>query len=220
VAAPDRALPVAGESAQIGVTRNAWWTAAAISNENPVRQHNPLRISMMKRIAVVAAVAGLLSSVVASAADKPAIGYVDVRAVLMESKAGKQHKADMDKFVKDKQAALQKEEEKLKSLQQTLEKEVLTLTDAQKQDKQRGFQEKVQALQKTAQEAERELRQKDADYTNKALEEIRKIIAATAKEEKLILVLGKTEMSVLYAEDGMDLTPKVIQKHDSRSGKK
>ena len=175
---------------------------------------------MMKRIAVVAAVAGLLSSVAASAADKPAIGYVDVRAVLMESKAGKQHKADMDKFVKDKQAALQKEEEKLKSLQQTLEKEVLTLTDAQKQDKQRGFQEKVQALQKTAQEAERELRQKDADYTNKALEEIRKIIAATAKEEKLILVLGKTEMSVLYAEDGMDLTPKVIQKYDGRSGKK
>ncbi len=174
----------------------------------------------MNRIATIVAVAGLLGNTVAGAADKPAIGYVDVRAVLVESKAGKLHKAEMDKFVKDKQAALKKEEERLKSLQQTLEKEVLTLTDAQKQDKQRGFQEKVQALQKTAQEAERELRQKDADYTNKALEEIRKIIAATAKEEKLSLVLGKTEMSVLYAEDGMDLTPKVVQKYDGRSGKK
>lgn len=174
----------------------------------------------MNRIATIVAVAGLLGNTVAGAADKPAIGYVDVRAVLVESKAGKLHKAEMDKFVKDKQAALKKEEERLKSLQQTLEKEVLTLTDAQKQDKQRGFQEKVQALQKTAQDAERELRQKDADYTNKALEEIRKIITETAKEEKLSLVLGKTEMSVLYAEDGMDLTPKVVQKYDGRSGKK
>ena len=93
---------------------------------------------------------------------------------------------------------------------------MLTLTDAQKQDKQRGFQEKVQVLQKTAQDAERELRQKDTDYTNKALDEVRKIITDVAKEEKLSLVLGKTEMSVLYAEDGMDLTPKVTQKYDAR----
>lgn len=175
---------------------------------------------MMKGMAVAAALAGLLSSVAAIAADKPAIGYVDVRAVLLESKSGKQHKAEMDKFVKDKQTAFKKEEEKLKSLQQTLEKEMLTLTDAQKQDKQRGFQEKVQVLQKTAQAAERELRQKDTAYTNKALEEIRKIITDVAKAEKLALVLGKTEMSVLYAEDGMDLTPKVIQKYDNPSAGK
>ncbi len=170
---------------------------------------------MMKRIATIVAIAGLLGSTMAGAADKPAIAYVDVRAVLVESKAGKQHKAEMDKFVLNKQAALKKEEDKLKSLQQTLEKEMLTLTESQKQDKQRGFQEKVQALQKMAQDAERELRQKDSEYTNKSVEEIRKIIIETAKEEKLGLVLGKTEMSVLYAEDGMDLTPKVIQKYDS-----
>ena len=72
---------------------------------------------MMKRIVVVAVAAGLFGSMAAMAADKPAIGYVDVRAVLVDSKAGKLHKADMDKFVKDKQTALKKEEEKLKSLQ-------------------------------------------------------------------------------------------------------
>ncbi len=175
---------------------------------------------MMKGIAVVAVVAGLLVNVMVMAAEKPAIGYVDVRVVLMDSKAGKQHKADMDKFFKDKQAALQKEGEKLKSLYGTLEKEMLTLSDAQKQDKQRGFQEKQQALQKATQDAEAELRQKDTDYINKALEVIRKIIADVAKEEKLGLVLGKTEMSVLYAEDGMDLTPKVTQKYDARPAPK
>lgn len=164
--------------------------------------------------------ASLLGSAPVLAADGVKIGYVDVRAVLLESKSGKQHKADMETFVKGKQAELKKEEDKLKSLQESLEKEMLTLSEAQKQDKQRGFQEKVQAFQKSAQEAERALRQKDAEHTNKALEEIRKVIAEVAKEEKVGLVLGKTEMSVLYAEDGMDITPKVIQKYDSRPAAK
>jgi outer membrane protein len=174
----------------------------------------------MKQRIIGCVVAGLLVSAPVLAADSVKIGYVDVRTVVLESKSGQQHKAEMEKFVKDKQAALKKEEEKLKSLQQTLEKEMLTLTEAQKQDKQRGFQEKVQVFQKSAQDAEREVRQKDTEYTNKALEEVRKVITEVAKEEKVGLVLGKTEMSVLYAEDGMDLTPKVIKKYDSRPAAK
>jgi outer membrane protein len=171
-------------------------------------------MTMKKRI-LWSMVVSLLVSAPVLAADNVKIGYVDVRTVVLDSKAGQQHKAEMDKFVKDKQAALKKEEEKLKTLQQSLEKEMLTLTEAQKQDKQRGFQEKVQAFQKSVQDDERELRQKDAEYTNKALEVIRKVIADVAKEEKVGLVLGKTE--VLFAEDGMDLTPKVVQKYDSLS---
>jgi len=174
----------------------------------------------MKQRIIGCVVAGLLASAPVLAADGVKIGYVDVRAVVLESKAGQQHKTEMEKFVKDKQTDLKKEEDKLKTLQQTLEKEMLTLTEAQKQDKQRGFQEKVQTFQKTAQEAERDLRQKDTDYTNKALEEIRKIITEVAKEEKIGLMLGKTEMSVLYADDGMDLTAKVIKKYDSRPAAK
>ena len=57
------------------------------------------------------------------------IGYVDVRAVLAGKQTGKQHKANLE-AAKDKQAAIKKEEDKLKSLQQTLEKEILTLTEA------------------------------------------------------------------------------------------
>ena len=174
----------------------------------------------MKRLITVAALAILAVSNMVSAADKPAIGYVDVRTVLLESKAGKQHKTEIEKIFKDKQAALKKEDEKLKTLQQNLEKEMLTLSDTQKQEKQRGFQEKVQALQKNAQEAERDLRQKDSEYSTKAVEEMRKVVAEVAKEEKLSLVFGKSEMSVLYSDEGMDITSKVIQKLDSRTGKK
>jgi len=175
---------------------------------------------MKQQILLWCMAAGLLIGAPVLAADSVKIGYVDVRTVVLESKSGKQHKVDMEKFIKDKQAALKKEEDKLKTLQQNLEKEMLTLTEAQKQEKQRDFQGKVQTFQKSAQEAEREVRQKDTEYTNKALEEVRKVITEVAKDEKVGLVLGKTEMSVLYAEDGMDLTAKVIKKYDSRPAAK
>ena len=141
-------------------------------------------------------------------------------AVLAESNTGKQHRATVEKYVKDKQAALKKEEEKLNSLKQSIEKEALTLSDAQRQQKQKEFQDKVQALQKMAQDAERELQQKDREYTGKSIEIVRAIVAEVAKEEKVNLVIGRGE--VLYGEEGMDLTAKVSQKFDSRSaaGKK
>jgi outer membrane protein len=165
-------------------------------------------------IAAVAVMAVLSAPVLADMK----IGYVDVRAVLAESNTGKQHRATVEKYIKDKQAALKKEEEKLNGLKQSFEKEALTLSDAQKQQKQKEFQDKVQALQKTAQDAERELQQKDREYTSKSIETVRTIVAEVAREEKVNLVIGRGE--VLYAEDGMDLTAKVSQKFDARAGKK
>jgi outer membrane protein len=162
--------------------------------------------------AVILVLAGLALSAPVLADVK--VGYVDVRAVLTESKAGKQHRADLEKYIKDKQAVIKKEEEKLNSLKQAFEKDALTLSDAQKQQKQREFQEKVQAFQKMAQDADRELRQKDTEFTNQSIESIRAIVAEVAREEKMNLVIGRGE--VLYADDGMDLTVKVTQKFDSR----
>ena len=156
----------------------------------------------------------------AHAEDKPRIGYVDVRHVVMESNVGKQHKAAMEKAVKDKQAVLSSEEKKLQSLKEAFDKDQLTLSEAQKRSKQRELQEKFQAVQDMAGDAQKELRQKDLDYTNQLLVSVKAIIGEVAKEEKLALVFEKTELSVLYAEDGLDLTPKVLQKFNQKSAKK
>lgn len=174
----------------------------------------------MKQHIVWSILAALFLSAPVLAADSLKMGYVDMRAVLTESKSGKAHRAELENYIKDKQATLRKEEDKLNAMKQSLEKEQLTLSDKQKQDKQHDFQAKVQAFQKMAGEADQELRKKDADYTNKAVADIRKIITDLAKAEKINIVLAKTDMTVLYADDGMDLTQKVIDKFDAQSAKK
>lgn len=91
--------------------------------------------------------------------DSSKYGYVDMRKVLVESKAGKRSKAEMEKLVKQKQGQLAKEQEKLQAMQEAYEKEQLVLTDAKKQQHQKDFQEKVQAYKQMAAAAQKDVGQ-------------------------------------------------------------
>jgi len=151
------------------------------------------------------------------AAEKSGIAFVDVRKILLESKVGKRNKAEFEKIVKQKEAAIAKEEEKLKAMQQVFQKDQLLMTEEQKRAKQQTFQEQAEAFQKMVREAKQEINKKDNEFASKALGEIRGIIADMAKEMKLILVLEASGSGLLYAEEGMDLTPKVLEKYDAKA---
>jgi outer membrane protein len=158
----------------------------------------------------------MLLNHVATAADQPAIGYVDVRKVLLESKIGKKNKAEFEKMVKTKEAAIKKEEEKLKSMQEAFQKDQLMMTEDQKKARQKEFQDKAEAYQSMVRDAKQEVGKKDNEYTSKALTEIRAIVAGLAQEMKLSLVLEASESGLLYADEKMDLTPKVMEKYDAK----
>jgi len=168
----------------------------------------------MKRIVLVLSLLLVIGNV-AMAAEKPAIGYVDMRKVLLESKAGKKTKSAFEKLIKEKEAPLKKEEEKLKAMQEAMQKDALVMSDAQKIAKQREFQTKAEAYQKKVNEAKHELNKKDNEFTTKSMSEIRKIIADLAKEMNLSLVLEQSETGLLYADSSLNLTAKVIERYDA-----
>lgn len=145
------------------------------------------------------------------------IGYVDMQRAVTESQSGKRARAEIESAVKKKQEQVSREGQKLKALQQSLEKEQLTLTDTQKRAKQRDFEQKVQTYQQLAADGQRELSQMDAEHSRKVLTDIRAVIREIAQAEKLMLVLEKNEQPVLYAEDGPDLTDRVIKAYDAKS---
>lgn len=173
----------------------------------------------MKRIVTAVLLAGVLLGTVGSgyAADAR-IGYVDMRRVLTETNAGKRVKGEIEKTVKQRQESLQREEQALKDMQQSYDKDKLLLSEAQKQAKQKEFEEKVKAYQQARAAAQREIDQKEQEFTRKAIPEIRAIIRDLAREEKLMLVFEKHEQPVLYAADGPDLTERVIQRLDAQGG--
>ena len=166
----------------------------------------------MKQYAVL--LISMLAWSAAAHAEAVGIGYVDMRKVLTENKAGQRVKADIEKAAKTRQDALAKEEQKLKGLQQAYEKDKLLLSEAQRKEKQKDFQKKFEAYQKQAAQAQKELSQKEADYTKKAVPEIRTIIRELAQEQKLSLVFEKNQVPALYSADGPDLTETVLSRYN------
>ncbi|MHB8742381.1 MAG: OmpH/Skp family outer membrane protein [Sulfuricaulis sp.] len=153
----------------------------------------------------------------AAAADLPAIGYVNLHVVLLQSKVGKRNKAELGKLIQQKEGALAAEQSKLQAMQQVFQKDQLLMTDAQKQEKQSEFQAKAQAYQSMVNDAKDAVNKQDNIYATKSLADIKPIVAALAKEMKLSIVFNVNELGVIYSQDGMDLTQKVIERYDASS---
>lgn len=151
--------------------------------------------------------------------DSPKYGYVDMRKVLAESKGGKRSKAELEKLIKQKQGQLAKEKGKLQAMEEAYDKEQLVLTEAQKQRRQHAFQEKVQAYNRMAAAAQKDLEKKEKEFSRRVIGVIRGVIAELAKEQNLALVFEKNEKPVLYAKEGPDLTDLVIKRYDAKAGK-
>lgn len=172
----------------------------------------------MKRIAWAVLVAVGIFHLGLAYAEDVRIGYVDLRKVMNESKSGQKARAEIEKMVKERRERLTREDQELKDMQQTLEKNKLLMSESQRAAKQKEFEDKLRAFQQARADAQREIEQKDREFASKALPQIRDIIRDVAKEQKLTFVFEKNDTPVLYAPDGPDLTDKVIQRFNAKRG--
>ena len=167
----------------------------------------------MKHLVLLMSLLIPLSSV---AAEKLPLGYVDVHRVLLESKVGKKNKAELDKLITERKTAISQEESKLEAMQQAFQKDQLLMTQEQKQAKQKEFQTRVEAYQKMVKAAEQEVSSKDNEFAAKSLADIKAIVTEIAKERKLSVIFGTSDVGLLYADPGLDLTQQVIQRYDAK----
>ena len=75
----------------------------------------------------------------------------------------------------------------------------------------------MQDYQQLAADTQRELGQKNVEHSRKVIADVRAVIRDIAQQEKLLLVLEENDQPVLYAEDGPDLTDRVIKAYDASS---
>ncbi|MCK4508857.1 MAG: OmpH family outer membrane protein, partial [Desulfuromonadales bacterium] len=60
------------------------------------------------------------------------------------------------------------------------------------------------------------LQQTDADLTRKILESLLKVVQQVGKSEGYAMVLEKTESSIVYADESIDISDKVIKAFDAK----
>ncbi len=171
----------------------------------------------MNRI-IVFVLAVLFLAAPAFAADVK-IGYIDLQKALNSSDAGKAAKEKIGKTVQEYQGTVEARQKELKKLKDDLDKQTLVLSDEARAAKEREYQQKLKDYQRFTKDIQEELQQKDADYTRQILEDLLKLVKEIGQKEGYTVILEQAESSILYADEKIDLTEKVISAYNA-SGKK
>jgi outer membrane protein len=176
--------------------------------------------AMMKKV-ILATVLGLFvlalaASPVLAAEAAAKIGLVDLFKAVNESDQGKKAKADLESMIKGKQEALEEKGKAREKLKGELEKQGGVLSAEAKKSKEDEFERMTREYQRTVADSQNEVRKKEGELTQRIVKDLRAIIAGIAQEEQYTIILENAEGLVLYADKGLDITDKVIQKNGKK----
>ena len=168
----------------------------------------------MKKLLVAVTVAALSTSAFAQSLPMR-LAVIDVQRVLATSTAGKQAYEKLKKMQEDRIAKAQKMDEESKALENEINTKKLSLSEDKLNDLQKALSDKKIAMQRYAQDADREV--SDArDKELAALEQkIKPVIDQMGKELGLAAIFNKYESGLVYASDAIDITDTVIKRFDA-----
>jgi outer membrane protein len=152
------------------------------------------------------------------AQDRIKIGFVDIQRAITESNSGKRAKERFQAQVKKAEADLLKEKSELERPKSDLDKKGPLLKDEEKRTLEGDLQRRFVNYQRGMQDLQQELRQKENEMTGDILRELEKIVTEVGKAEKFTLILERTQ--ILYTDQAIDITNRVIEVYNSRSKSK
>ena len=168
----------------------------------------------MKKVATLFLI--LLLAAPAWGQEKMKIGFVDLQQAIRLSKAGKKAKEKFQAQIKKVEADLMKEKEGLEKFRADFEKKALLLKDEEKSNLERAFQRRLRNYQVRMRDTQEELRQRERGAMDSILKEIAKLTNEIGKKEKFTLILTRSQL--LYVDQGVDITQKVVDLFDARVG--
>lgn len=147
------------------------------------------------------------------------IAYVDMQRALLEVDDGKAAKATLEKLKSDKQKQLDSEQETLKKAKADFDTQKAMMKDDIRRQREEELAEKLGRLQMIYATLQKELAGKEAELTKDIFKRMARILEKMGKEQKWTMIFEKTESSVLWAEQSLDLTNELIRRYNAGDGK-
>ena len=174
---------------------------------------------MKNRMILISILAVALVFVMAGTSAAQKIGFINMRAIIQESEAGKKGFAELKKAVEKKRTEIGKKEEELKKLKDELEKQKSVLTAEAFQEKESTFQVKLRDYQRLVKDSQDELAAKEQAVTGKMIPEILQIVEQVGKQGKYDAILDLNNPVVVYHDKEDNLTKKIIEEYNKGAGK-
>lgn len=149
------------------------------------------------------------------AQDRVKIGFIDIQRAISDSNAGKRAKERFQAQVKKAEAELLKEKTELERLKADLDKKGPLMKEEERRSLESDLQRRYVNYQRTMTDQQQELRQKEGALTGDILKELEKIVNEIGKTDKFTLILERNQ--ILYSDQGIDVTNRVIEVFNSRN---
>jgi outer membrane protein len=151
-------------------------------------------------------------------ADAPKIAVVNLQTVLETSVAGKAAQNEL-KTQKDKlEADLKQKGNELQELEKRLQREAMVMSKETREEKERELRIKASDLQAMQKKYRSDLQDLERRLMGQLQKDISELVGEIGKKEGYQLIISN--IGVLYSQPAMDLTNRLIQDLNAKSGKK
>ena len=144
------------------------------------------------------------------------IGKVDIQRVLLSVSQGKKVRDQLKGEFEKKKKVLDKEQGKIKKMQEDFQKQSLVMSDKAKMDKERQLQEAIMKLQQKSLGFQKEIQEMENKMKAPIIDRVRKIVESVSKKEKLDVTFEASTAPVVYAKNEKDITEMVIKSYDKK----
>lgn len=142
------------------------------------------------------------------------IALVDIQRCIMETKEGKRAKKDLEDTFAKGQARIDRKAKDLQKRFADLQAKAPMLSEAELMKRQEELVRSQSELEQLGMELQQEVMEKESLLTEQIYGRVSDIVAQIALEEKIQVVLIRSEMTVLWADPKLDLTNRVIVRYD------
>jgi outer membrane protein len=162
----------------------------------------------------LSATALLITAAVPATAQELKIGYVNSERVMRESNPAKAAQAKLQAEFSKREKELDDSAAKLKTAADKLEKDAITLSETERNRRQRELVESDRDLQRKRREFQEDLNQRRNEELAGVIERANRVIRQIYESEKYDLVLQE----VIFAGARVDITEKVIKVLNAPAG--
>ncbi len=167
----------------------------------------------MRKILLLTAGFFMLSAVSAYAQQK--VGYIDIKVVIRDSKAGKEANSSFQKEVETKRAVIDQKRKALEDMRQDFVKNRSVMSESKIKTMAESIERKQKDLERTTEDVRVELQRKDLELTQTVLKDIEAIVNEIGKKESFDLIVERSEAGILFGSDASDITQKVVTAYDA-----
>ncbi len=135
------------------------------------------------------------------------IGFVNSQKILNEAPQAAKAKKKIEKDFEKRDQELQRMAKQLQTLQESLDKNSVTMAESERRAKEREFAELNRDFQRKQREFREDLSQRQNEEMASIFERVNKVIKQVAEAEKFDIIFQEA----VYASPRIDITDKVIK---------